>query len=113
MAPAELQEMEGTNIVVDLPDVKLIVYGSGYFTVLVLVPVAEVINNLFTTKEEASFGIGPAIIEISNPREVHKDEDTLNGENPLLVKVTLELGLKIPMLYSITATITIIRIAQP
>ena len=78
-----------------------------------LVPVAEVINNLFITKKEASFGIGPAIIDISRPKEVHKEEDTLNGEKPLLVKVTLELGLKIPMLYSITATITMIKMAQP
>ena len=36
----------------------------------------------------------------------------MNGENPELVKVMLELGLKIPILYRITATMTIIRIAQ-
>ena len=65
--------------------------------VVVLVPVAEVINNLFITRKEASFGIGPAIIDISRPKEVHRDEDTLNGEKPLLVEVILELGLKIPI----------------
>ena len=44
---------------------------------------------------------------------MHKLDDTVNGEKPELVKVTLELGLKIPMLYRITATMTMIRIAQP
>jgi hypothetical protein len=37
----------------------------------------------------------------------------VNGEKPLLVKVMLDDGLKIPILYRITATITMIRIAQP
>jgi hypothetical protein len=40
-------------------------------------------------------------------------EDIVNGENPELVNVTLEEGLKIPMLYRITATMTMIKIAQP
>ncbi|EEZ92848.1 MAG: hypothetical protein BJBARM4_0559 [Candidatus Parvarchaeum acidiphilum ARMAN-4] len=35
----------------------------------------------------------------------------VNGEKE--VKVTLEEGLKIPMLYRITTTMTMIRIAQP
>ena len=105
--------MEGISIVADLPEVRLIVYGSKYSTELVLVPVAEVINNLFIFREDAPFGIGPAIIEKSIPRGVHKEEEILKGEKPVLVKVTLELGLKMPIEYRITATITIIRIAQP
>jgi hypothetical protein len=44
---------------------------------------------------------------------LHKLEDTVNGEKPLLVKVMLDDGLKIPILYRITATITMIRMAQP
>ena len=34
-------------------------------------------------------------------------------ENPVTVDVMLDDGLKIPMLYRITATMTMIRIAQP
>jgi hypothetical protein len=44
---------------------------------------------------------------------LHKLEDTVNGEKPELVKVMLDDGLKIPILYRITATMTIIKIAQP
>jgi hypothetical protein len=36
-----------------------------------------------------------------------------NGLNPLLLAVTLALGLKIPIEYRITATMTMIKIAQP
>ena len=36
-----------------------------------------------------------------------------NGLNPLLLAVTLALGLKIPIEYRITATMTMISIAQP
>ena len=36
-----------------------------------------------------------------------------NGLKPMLVVVMLELGLKIPMLYNITATMTMIKMAQP
>ena len=59
------------------------------------------------------FGIGPANTAILYPRLLHKLDDTVNGEKPELVKVTLDDGLKIPMLYRITATITIIKMAQP
>jgi hypothetical protein len=34
-------------------------------------------------------------------------------EKPVTVDVMLELGLKIPILYRITATMTMIKIAQP
>jgi hypothetical protein len=44
---------------------------------------------------------------------LHEEEETVNGEKPELEKDTLEDGLKIPMLYKITATMTIIKIAQP
>jgi hypothetical protein len=84
-----------------------------YSAELVLVPVEEVINNLFIFRDEAPFGRGPTIIEKSTPKEVHKEEETLNGEKPLLVKVTLEEGLNIPIEYNITATITMINIAHP
>jgi hypothetical protein len=57
--------------------------------------------------------MGPANTAILYPMLLHKLDDTVNGEKPLLVKVMLELGLKIPILYRITATMTIIRIAQP
>ena len=63
-----------------------------------LAPVAEVTNTLFIVIEFALFGIGPANTAILYPRLLHKLEDTVKGEKPLLVKVTLELGLKIPML---------------
>ena len=78
-----------------------------------LAPVADVKYTLLIVSEFALFGIGPANTAILYPMLLHKLEDTVNGENPELVKVMLELGLKIPMLYNITATITIIRIAQP
>ncbi len=38
---------------------------------------------------------------------------TRNGEKPVEDKVTLDLGLKIPIEYNTAATITMIRIAQP
>ena len=78
-----------------------------------LAPVADVKYTLLIVSEFALFGIGPANTAILYPMLLHKLEDTVNGEKPLLVKVMLELGLKIPILYRITATITIIRIAQP
>ena len=78
-----------------------------------LAPVADVKYTLLIVSEFALFGIGPANTAILYPMLLHKLEDTVNGENPELVKVMLELGLKIPMLYKITATITIIKIAQP
>ena len=78
-----------------------------------LAPVADVKYTLLIVNEFALFGIGPANTAILYPMLLHKLEDTVNGENPELVKVMLELGLKIPMLYNITATMTMIRIAQP
>ena len=78
-----------------------------------LAPVADVRNTLLIVSEFALFGIGPANTAILYPMLLHKLEDTVNGENPELVNVMLELGLKIPMLYNITATMTMIRIAQP
>jgi hypothetical protein len=68
---------------------------------------------LLIVKEFALFGIGPANTAILYPRLLHKLDETVNGEKPLLVNVILELGLKIPILYRMTATITMIRIAQP
>ena len=59
------------------------------------------------------YGMGPANTAILYPILLHKLDDTVNGENPELVKVMLDDGLKIPILYRITATITIIKIAQP
>jgi hypothetical protein len=53
---------------------------------------------LFIVIEFALFGIGPANTAILYPILLHKLEDTVNGENPELVKVMLELGLKIPIL---------------
>ena len=78
-----------------------------------LAPVADVRNTLLIVSEFALFGIGPANTAILYPILLHKLEDTVNGEKPELVNVMLELGLKIPILYRITATITIIKIAQP
>ena len=78
-----------------------------------LAPVADVKYTLFIVSEFALFGMGPANTAILYPMLLHKLEDTVNGEKPELVKVTLELGLKIPMLYRITATMTMISIAQP
>ena len=78
-----------------------------------LAPVADVKYTLLIVSEFALFGIGPANTAILYPMLLHKLEDTVNGENPELVNVTLELGLKIPILYNITATMTMIRIAQP
>jgi hypothetical protein len=52
---------------------------------------------LFIVNEFALFGIGPANTAILYPILLHKLEDTVNGENPELVKVMLELGLKIPI----------------
>ena len=78
-----------------------------------LAPVADVKYTLLIVSEFALFGIGPANTAILYPRLLHKLADTVNGEKPELVNVTLELGLKIPILYRITATMTIIRIAQP
>ena len=63
--------------------------------------------------EFALFGIGPAMTDRAYPTLVHKAEDTMNGLNPLDVVVILLAGLKMPMLYRITATMTMIRIAQP
>ena len=78
-----------------------------------LAPVADVKYTLLIVSEFALFGIGPANTAILYPMLLHKLEDTVNGEKPLLVKVMLDDGLKIPILYRITATITIIKIAQP
>ena len=78
-----------------------------------LAPVADVRNTLLIVSEFALFGIGPANTAILYPMLLHKLEDTVNGEKPELVKVMLDDGLKIPILYRITATMTIIKIAQP
>ena len=78
-----------------------------------LAPVADVKYTLLIVSEFALFGMGPANTAILYPILLHKLEDTVNGEKPLLVNVTLEDGLKIPILYKITATITMIRMAQP
>ena len=78
-----------------------------------LAPVADVKYTLLIVSEFALFGMGPANTAILYPILLHKLEDTVNGENPELVKVMLDDGLKIPMLYRITATMTIIKIAQP
>ena len=74
-----------------------------------LAPVADVKYTLLIVSEFALFGIGPANTAILYPILLHKLEDTVNGEKPELVKVILDDGLKIPMLYKITATITIIK----
>ena len=74
-----------------------------------LAPVADVKYTLLIVSEFALFGIGPANTAILYPMLLHKLDDTVNGENPELVKVILDDGLKIPMLYKITATITIIK----
>ena len=78
-----------------------------------LAPVADVKYTLLIVSEFALFGIGPANTAILYPILLHKLEDTVNGEKPELVKVMLELGLKIPIEYKITATMTMISIAQP
>ena len=59
------------------------------------------------------FGIGPANTAILYPRLLHKLDETVKGENPELVNVIDEEGLKIPIEYKITATITMISIAHP
>ena len=51
---------------------------------------------MFIVIEFALFGIGPANTAILYPILLHKLEDTVNGEKPLLVKVILDDGLKIP-----------------
>ena len=78
-----------------------------------LAPVAEDMYTLLTVIEFAPAGMGPATIPNLRPIELHIVEEMVKGVKPVLVKVTLELGLKMPMLYNITATITIIKMAQP
>ena len=81
--------------------------------ILLLEPVFDVIYTLDIVAEVAVFGKPPPINVTNNPEGLHIVEEIVNGEKPLLVGVILEEGLNIPMLYSITATMTIIRIAQP
>ena len=68
---------------------------------------------MFKVTEVARFGNAPAFILKLKPPELHIAEETTKGEKPTEVVVMLDEGLKIPMLYNITATITMIRIAQP
>ena len=51
-----------------------------------LAPVADVKYTLFIVSEFALFGMGPANTAILYPMLLHKLEDTVNGENPELVK---------------------------
>ena len=76
-------------------------------------PVFEVMYIFVIVAWVAVSGNPPPIIATDKPAGLHTVDETVNGLKPMLVVVMLDDGLKIPMLYRITATMTIIKIAQP
>ena len=84
-----------------------------YAFVKAVVPVFEVMYIFVIVAWVAVSGNPPPIIATDKPAGLHTVDETVNGLKPMLVVVMLDDGLKIPMLYNITATMTMIRIAQP
>ena len=108
-----LHTAAGIIVVAVLPDVNVIGEDRLYSLFDMVPPDVEVMYTFVTCTEVARFGKGPAWIATFKPMLLQNADFIINGEKPEEVKVTLEEGLKIPMLYRITATMTMIRIAQP
>ena len=96
-----------------LPDATEGALKELVFVEPILVPVAELKYNSVKLTLVAPFGKPPTEKDTFKPLLLHTAALTANGLNPLLLAVTLALGLKIPIEYRITATMTMIKIAQP
>ena len=78
-----------------------------------LKPLGEVKVILSSVAAVAPSGNPPTEKDTFRLELLHIAALAANGLNPLLLAVTLALGLKIPIEYRITATMTMIKIAQP
>ena len=110
--PEEAQLIPGKVTLKLLPEVTDTPTTPVAVAELVFVPVAELKNILPNATDVAPFG-RPPTVKATVMLLPHIAALAANGLNPLLLAVTLALGLKIPIEYRITATITMIRMAQP
>ena len=96
-----------------LPDATVVVENFDVVVVEAFMPEAELKAMLVKVAEVAPSGNPPTVNETTAANSLHIAALAANGLKPLLLLVIAEPRLKMPMLYRITATITMIRIAQP
>jgi hypothetical protein len=111
----EVEQVAAKTTLKEPPDdtaVELkLVYGTG--KLLLVKPDGELKVILCRFAEVALSGNPPTVKDTTVSEELQIAALAANGLNPLLLAVTLALGLKIPIEYRITATMTMISIAQP
>ena len=110
----EVEQWIPVNVAVKvLPDATVAAENFDVVAVEEFIPEAEVKVMLVKVAEVAPSGNPPTVNETTAATLLHNAALAANGLNPLDVVVMLLEGLKMPMLYRITATMTMIKIAQP
>ncbi len=110
-----VEQVAAKTALKELPDDTVVelklVSGTGKF--VLEKPEGELKVILSNVAAVAPSGNPPTEKDTFKPLLLHIAALAANGLNPLLLAVTLALGLKIPIEYRITATMTMISIAQP